>query len=272
MRLSPGQRELVHCGAIALVVMLLVALVASAAMRDDTRPTPSPSPSVATTPSAVIPSVLSPSSSPTPSPGASPAVMIDFLVIEPGEIERARTTLPSIMVAADLAMDGYSREAFGPSWTDNCTVEGCDNSCDTRNDILARDLINETFKADGCTVLTGILHDPYTGKTINFVRGTATSGRVQIDHIIPLAEAWRTGARTLSQAERINLANDPRNLVAVDGPTNGSKSDQDAAEWLPPQPDTYCAYAVAQVEVKFAYRLWMSQAEHDTLADLLTGC
>lgn len=254
------RRRLLLIGVIALVVVL-VAVAIYVVSRPHPTPTSSPAPSA---------SVLD-----TPSPGsATPSITprSGFLTVPPELLAKARADFLTIIIKSDVSMTGYSRDQFGAAWTDNCTTTGCDNSCDTRNDILARDLVDETLKSDGCTVLTGILHDAYTGKDIAFVRGAATSGKVQIDHIVPLGDAWRTGAQVLPKGERVNLANDPLNLVAVDGPTNGAKSDSDAADWLPPQANAYCAYAVHQVEVKFTYHLWMSQTEHDVIAGLLAGC
>ena len=94
---------------------------------------------------------------------------------------------------------GYSRDQFGPAWADTDH-----NGCDTRNDILARDLTNETFKpgTNDCVVTTGTLADKYTGTTINFVRGEDTSSAVQIDHIVPLCDAWQTGAQQFSADQR----------------------------------------------------------------------
>jgi len=155
---------------------------------------------------------------------------------------------------------------FGSGWGDTDR-----NGCDTRNDILARDLDVHTFKEGtrDCVVLTGTLLDPYTGKTIEFERGQGTSNAVQIDHVIALSDAWQKGAQQLSAKERIEFANDPLNLLAVDGPTNASKGDGDAATWLPPTRDYWCEYVTRQIEVKHKYDLWMTKAEHDASAQIL---
>ncbi|WP_411742485.1 HNH endonuclease family protein, partial [Rhodococcus sp. IEGM 1241] len=91
-------------------------------------------------------------------------------------------------------------------------------------------------------------------------------------HVVALSDAWQKGAQQLDTQTRTNLANDPRNLRAVDGPTNQKKSDSDAASWLPPNKAYRCQYVTAQVEVKAAYGLWVTQAEHDTIADILATC
>lgn len=138
----------------------------------------------------------------------------------PAEAASALAQLEMIPVKGRAPKTGYSREEFGAAWAD---VDR--NGCDTRNDILARDLEGETFKpgTHNCVVATGTLADKYTGKTINFVRGTDTSSDVQIDHIIPLSLAWQTGAQQISEEKRKQLANDPLNLMAADGPANMSK-------------------------------------------------
>lgn len=160
---------------------------------------------------------------------------------------------------------GYSRARFGPRWSDTDR-----NRCDTRNDILARDLLD--VRRDGsCVVLDGVLVDPYTGRRIVWQRGPR-SAAVQIDHVVPLSLAWDTGAQLLSPAAREQLANDPLNLLAVDGPTNQAKGDSGAAEWLPPLPSARCDYAARVVAVRARYELWVTPEEHDALAAVLRDC
>lgn len=185
----------------------------------------------------------------------------------------ATALLAQIPVKGRAPKTGYDRALFGTAWTDAADVEFGYNGCDTRNDILRRDLTQLTFKdAKNCSVQTGTLHDPYTGKTIAFTRGAATSSEVQIDHVVALSDAWQKGAQQLDTPTRTALANDPRNLRAVDGPTNQKKSDSDAASWLPPNRGYRCDYVTAQVEVKAAYGLWVTQAEHDAIAGVLATC
>jgi hypothetical protein len=148
------------------------------------------------------------------------------------------------------------------------------NGCDTRNDILKRDLTEETFKegTQNCVVATGVLADKYTGKTINFVRGQKTSTLVQVDHLIALSDAYQTGAQQLTAEQRKQLANDPINLMAADGPTNGSKSDSNAASWLPPNKSFRCEYVAKQTLVKSKYNLWMIEAEKAKITEVLASC
>ncbi|WP_308259401.1 HNH endonuclease family protein [Pseudonocardia sp. H11422] len=184
----------------------------------------------------------------------------------PGEGQQVLASLP---VKGRAPKTGYDRDEFGQRWAD---IDR--NGCDQRNDVLARDLANVTFKpgTDECVVMSGTLVDPYSGKVIEFARGEQTSTAVQIDHVVALSDAWQKGAQQLDAATRERLANDPDNLLAVDGPTNAAKGDGDAATWLPPRREFWCTYAGRQVEIKARYRLWVTAAERDALARALDGC
>ncbi|MBB5080307.1 HNH endonuclease family protein [Nonomuraea endophytica] len=181
----------------------------------------------------------------------------------------ARKKLDKLSVKGRAPRTGFEREKFGPAWAD---VDR--NGCDTRNDILKRDMREEKFKAGthDCIVLTGVLDDPYSGKTIKFKRGNDTSMAVQIDHVIPLSDAWQKGAQQWAAGKRREFANDPLNLMAVDGPLNGQKSDSDAATWLPPRKGYRCAYIARQIDVKVKYALWVTSAEKDAMERVLDGC
>ena len=165
--------------------------------------------------------------------------------------------------------NAYDRDEFGKGWKDPDR-----NGCDTRNDVLGRDLTGTTYR-DGtheCVVSTGTLADPYTGTKIEFVRGPDTSIEVQIDHVVALSNAWQTGAQQLSAEDRLLLANDPMNLLAVDGPTNMGKSDGDAATWLPPAKAYRCDYVARQTAVKLKYGLWMTSAEKSAINNVVKSC
>lgn len=181
----------------------------------------------------------------------------------------AAELLATLPVKGRAPKTGYGREAFGPAWAD---VDG--NGCDTRDDVLRRDLEAVSLRrgSDGCRVSRGTLHGPYTGKTIAFRAGEGTSEAVQIDHVVALSDAWQTGAQQLTAAQRQALANDPLNLLAVDGPANQAKSDADAASWLPPRTAYRCPYVARQVAVKAKYGLWVTRAERDAIARVLAGC
>ncbi|MFJ5862613.1 DUF1524 domain-containing protein [Pseudarthrobacter sp. NPDC092439] len=181
---------------------------------------------------------------------------------------QAADLLATLPVKGRAPKTGYERSLFGPTWAD---VD--QNGCDTRNDILNRDLTDKTYvNSVPCKVQSGTLADPYTGTVISFVRGTTTSSAVQIDHVVALSDAWQKGAQQLSAEVRTAFANDPLNLQATDGPTNQQKGDGDAATWLPGNKGFRCEYVARQVSVKARYSLWVTQAEHDTIAAVLAGC
>lgn len=158
----------------------------------------------------------------------------------------------------------YSRSQFGNGWR---VISGCD----TREIILSRDLTNVVLD-QSCNVVSGVLNDPYTSKIIQFSRGASTSAAVQIDHVVALSDAWQKGAQNLSADKRAELANDPLELLATDGPTNQAKLDGDAATWLPPNKGFRCQYVARQIAVKIKYQLWLTQAEHDAIAKVLSSC
>jgi len=159
---------------------------------------------------------------------------------------------------------GYSRDEFGNGWSESL-------GCDTRNIILNRDLVDASID-ENCNVVSGVLNDPYTGKTIDFVRGASTSSDVQIDHVVALSDAWQTGAQLLSKESRVLLANDPLELLAVDGPANQQKSDGDASTWLPSNIGFRCQYVARQIAVKIKYILWVTQSEKQAIQSVLSSC
>jgi hypothetical protein len=176
----------------------------------------------------------------------------------------ASIALESLPVKGRAPKTGYTRTQFGDGWLLN-------GGCDMRNVILNRDLIGAVVN-DRCKVLKGTLYDPYTGMTIEFLRGDATSDLVQIDHVVALSNAWQTGAQLLTTDERIALANDPLELLAVDGGANQSKADADAASWLPANKQFRCQYVARQIAVKQRYRLWVTEAEKTAMSRVLSTC
>ena len=183
--------------------------------------------------------------------------------------QKASVVLESLAVKGRAPKTGYTRAQFGQSWAD---VDR--NGCDTRNDILTRDLTDELYKpgTHNCVVLSGVLVDPYSGESISFLRGNITSMEVQIDHVVALSDAWQKGAQKLSITARTALANDPLNLLAVKGRLNSQKGDGDAATWLPPLKSYRCAYVARQVAVKAKYSLWLTTAEKAAIKSILDKC
>ncbi|MGV0626201.1 HNH endonuclease family protein [Mycolicibacter minnesotensis] len=166
---------------------------------------------------------------------------------------------------------GFDRALFGTAWTDDVTVAGGHNGCDTRNDMLRRDLTDAVLKPGrkACVVLSGTLNDPYTGETVQFQRGPGSSSQVQVDHVVPLLDAWQKGAQNWDHLTRRNFANDPINLQSTTGAANRAKGAGDAATWLPPNKAYRCSYATRIIDVKATYGLWVTQAERDALARVL---
>jgi len=179
----------------------------------------------------------------------------------------ALAMLAEVPIKGRAPQTGYDREErFGASWLD-----WDQNGCDTRNDILRRDL-DDTVEDSRCRILSGVLSDPFSGEDIAFERGETTSIVVQVDHVVSLSNAWQTGAQQLTMDQRISLANNPLNLIAVSGRLNAQKGDGDAATWLPPNRGFWCEYVARQVAIKSEYDLWMTQAEYTRIHDILSGC
>jgi len=174
----------------------------------------------------------------------------------------AAVVLESLEVKGRAPKTGYEREEFGNGWA-------MKQGCDTRNIILYRDLLNTTADEE-CRVLTGTLNDPYTNTVIAFTR--VNGDAVQIDHVIALSDAWQKGAQLLTKQRRAELANDPLELLAVDGPSNQQKGDSDAASWLPSNKAFRCQYVARQIAVKQKYQLWVTPAEKDAMTMVLSTC
>jgi hypothetical protein len=180
--------------------------------------------------------------------------------------------LATLPIKGRAPKTGYSRALFGQAWSDDVTVLFGHNGCDTRNDVLRRDLIGVVIKpgTGGCVVTSGVLQDPYTDTAVAFTRGPGTSQEVQIDHVVALSDAWQKGAQQWDELTRRNFANDPLNLQATGGAINQQKGDGDAATWLPPEKSYRCSYVSRIVGVKAGYGLWVTQAEHDAIERVLT--
>lgn len=186
-----------------------------------------------------------------------------------GELSEATSMLVGLRVGDPTRTPAYDRQAFGPAWSD---VDH--NGCDTRNDILARDLLTPAFKpgTHNCVVLSGTLIDRYTDQPIEFERGQDTSGLVQIDHVVALADSWHQGSAGWDDATRLRFANDPANLLAVDGPANQDKSSLDASQWVPANTQFRCQFAILQIRVKSAYGLGVTAPEAKALGQHLDSC
>ena len=177
----------------------------------------------------------------------------------------ALAVLNQLEVKGRAPKTGYSRAAF-THWSD-LNRDGCDS----RNEILKRDLTQIVFKTGtrDCKVMSGQLLDPFSGKTLIFSSSKST---VDIDHLVSLSNAWQTGAAYFDKKTRESLANDPLNLLAVDAKLNRQKGDGDAATWLPPLKSIRCKYVAIQVAVKAKYLLWVTSAEREAIIKVLDNC
>lgn len=176
-------------------------------------------------------------------------------VVSAKDLAGARSQLSELAVGPAGSMKGYSRDRF-KHWADPDH-----NGCDAREDTLKRDAKAATN--DGCKVVAGRWVDPYSGATVT------SAHNLDIDHMVPLANAWRSGADTWSDSRREAFANDPRVLLAVDSGLNRQKGDKGPEAWLPPAKGYRAAYAVHWIAVKSAYNLTVTPAEKKTLAGLI---
>ncbi|MFD7444488.1 HNH endonuclease family protein [Streptomyces sp. NPDC059909] len=172
----------------------------------------------------------------------------------------ARTYLSSLTVKAEGSSTGYSRDLF-PHWI---TQSG---ACNTREVVLKRDGSN-VVQDSSCAAVSGSWYSPYDGAT------WYAASDVDIDHIVPLAEAWRSGANSWSTSTRQSFANDltrPQ-LIAVTDNVNQAKGDQDPAEWMPSRTSYHCYYARMWVHTKYYWNLSVDSAEKSALQSVLNGC
>ncbi|MFW0775735.1 HNH endonuclease family protein, partial [Paenarthrobacter nitroguajacolicus] len=280
----PGGRR---AGAVMLTGALVVLIAGGAMVPVEPKETLEASKPAAEAQKLTVPATASATPTPSPTPIPTPtgveaaapldpetttAVTVSAIYkapkAQPAYASKALDVLATLAIKGRAPKTGYDRNLFGQAWAD---VDR--NGCDTRNDTLKRDLKQVTYTNNvPCKIQSGALADPYTSKTINFVRGAATSSLVQIDHVVALSDAWQKGAQQLSLEQRTAFANDPLNLQATDGPTNQQKSDGDSATWLPPNKSFRCEYVARQISVKATYGLWVTQAEHDAMARVLSDC
>lgn len=179
-------------------------------------------------------------------------------------MELAIDVLERLEVKGRAPKTGYSREEFYNGWPN---VDGCS----LRQRIIKREF-GDTAVLDGCDVVAGEFEEPYTGEYLKFTSKAEISKKIQIDHVVALSDAWQKGAQYMDKSVRYEMATDPLNLLAVDGPANQGKSDGDAATWLPPNKKFRCQYVARQVSVKYKYKLWVTEAEKTAIHDILATC
>lgn len=182
----------------------------------------------------------------------------DIAGAEPADL----TTAINALTIADEQRDGYDRDKF----SDWVTVDGCT----TRELVLIEEDTTGTASADDCGgPIPGQWHSVYDDVTVT------DPGALDIDHVVPLAEAWDSGAHAWTPEQRADYAThltDPDHLIAVTAASNRAKSDADPAEWMPPHEDAWCDYLVTWIEIKLAWELTVDQAEHDAITNHATAC
>jgi hypothetical protein len=176
------------------------------------------------------------------------------------DVDRAREQLDELEIGESASMRGYSRDRFS-HWL---TVDGCD----VRQTVLARDGEGVEVEDDDCRVTGGTWHSAFDGATLT------DPGDLDIDHIVPLANSWRTGAAEWDDDRRADFANDldTPQLIAVSASSNRAKGDQDPSQWKPPERGYWCRYAHDWIAVKHHWELWVTQEEKEALADMLDTC
>lgn len=183
--------------------------------------------------------------------------------LSPGN-QTALAELEQLPIKGRAPKTGYNREQFYSGWP---KIDGCS----LRERILKREF-GQSAVLSGCNVISGHFFEPYLGQTRTFSSKSEISKGLQIDHIVALSDAWQKGAQNLSKDQRYQLATDPLNLVAADGPANMEKGDADAASWLPPNKNFRCQYVARQIAVKRKYQLWVTSAERQAMTQVLSFC
>lgn len=199
------------------------------------------------------------------------SIFVFLAIVSTGRAE----ILNGIVIAPELDGSSYNRKTDFGDWKD---ADG--DGQDTRQEVLAAEsLVPVTWSADGKKVVAGLWYDPFAGMTFTAPLVVKPSGRkyaiVQIDHIVPLKEAFESGAKNWTKAKRVLYANglaNPGHLLAVHGPTNASKGQKDPGEWLPPNKKFHCAYVRMWTRIKIKWDLTMDQAEADAIRAELGTC
>ena len=252
---------------VVVTAFILSSLFGGSDSTEPIRSAPTPKATVTLAPVPLESASASPSATPTNSPqSTSSPVQSPSAQPTTSASSPALAALATIPIKGRAPKTGYNRDLFASDWDYSF-------GCDMRNKILRRDFLEFQFRSDSsCVIATGVLQDPYTGQTINFVRGVGTSNEVHIDHVVAVSDAWQKGAQQLSSSQRYAFYNDPLNLLAVSGSANIQKSDSDAASWLPANRAFRCPFVARQVAVKISYNLWVTQAEYDAIYRVLQEC
>ncbi|MEV5785811.1 HNH endonuclease family protein [Streptomyces sp. NPDC052287] len=251
MRYSGGGRRVLLASAAVVAAGIVVA-----GCKDIAPPPADGGPSGSAVPTAGNSRAVNPLDNPD---GTKPGMAV---ITSTADKAKARSLIGKVATKGRGPKTGYKRDQFGYAWMDSAPggIPFAHNGCDSRNDLLKRDGEKARFRAGSdCIVTSMTLHDPYTGKTIEWAKSRATT--VQIDHVMPLSYDWQMGASHWTKGKREDIANDPLNLIPVDGPTNGAKSDSGPATWLPPNKQIRCSYVVRFAQVSLKYDLPVTAAD-----------
>ncbi|MEU9575590.1 HNH endonuclease family protein [Streptomyces massasporeus] len=199
-----------------------------------------------------------------------PAALLTALSLTTGTPAHAAQTIPLTEAIARLPLatesrDGYTREAF-KHWT---AGDDPTDGCTTRNEVLITEAVEAPAVGPRCWLTGGTWHSYYDQTTVSSASG------LDIDHMVPLAEAWDSGASAWTAQRREAYANDQgqeASLVAVTARSNRSKADQDPAQWMPPAGDVHCRYAAEWTATKLRWNLTSDATEQAALNDLATAC
>lgn len=190
------------------------------------------------------------------------------LVVSPDDKRAALELIDEVRTAPRGRKDTYDRALFGQRWSDDTSdpIYGHDG-CDTRNNILERDLADERHEpgTNDCVVVSGTYTSPFSGERQTFAKQMADAHHV--DHVVALSYAWQMGASDWDADTRRDFANDPLNLIVVESSLNLAKGDSDPASWLPPYKDGRCAYAVRFAAVSVEYDLPNTPANKQMMLD-----
>ena len=192
------------------------------------------------------------------------AIAVASLVAAPAASARDRSIL-SMLRALTVAAEqpsGYDRELF-PHW------DYVRDDCDVRDLVLIAEARSGPTTGRTCPVGRGTWFSEFDGVTVR------DPSSLDVDHMVALAEAWASGARAWTTAQREAFANDlgySGSLIAVTASSNRSKGDQDPSEWLPPRTSYRCTYVSDWIAVKWRWRLSIDRTEHSALRVLANGC
>jgi hypothetical protein len=183
------------------------------------------------------------------------------------QVTQARAELPRLRAAAGETYVGYDRARFGQAWTDDYDGPWGHDGCDTRSQVLRRDAVaGSVSPAAGCKVRAGRWVSPYTGQTVT------VRAKVQVDHIVPLGYAWSRGAYAWPAERRVQFANYPTNLAAVDASSNEGKGDSGPAEWAPDLRSAWCGYATRFTLVSAQFAVGITRDDRSALESMLRTC